>query len=472
MIKRITLVLPAMLSITWGIKTEDPRSMDFPLRIDFSPREVQRTTLSNGIEVFLVEDHELPLIDVIFSVRAGESRVPFEEAGLADLLVDLIVEGGSKEVSNQRFHDSLANFGATFEASYGGVRYSEFNLHMLAEHTGALLPLVFDAILHPALPQEKLEISKGRYLTAYQGRNTEPSSVAWRIYSKLLYGNNSPMSREVTPRVLENISVDKLKGFHNLNYRPDLTMIGMVGDFDSEEMVDLLEELLGDWRETVEEPTPELDIITNTADPGVYYVHWPGAVQTNIRMGYLSFLRDDPRYPGALLFSEIYGASRFSRMRLVVREKHGLSYSPYGWVSAGLSIPGSFGTSVLTKSESTNEAVRLVFKIIDELRTDGITDEDLMLAKSSWLASFPEHYSEAEDVLHDRMLYARYGYPLDFWDRLPDKVEPLTREDVNDFAAGFLEPEKLIILVLGDSTGFERFISELGKVTVIDPEEY
>jgi zinc protease len=125
-----------------------------------------------------------------------------------------------------------------------------------------------------------------------------------------------------------------------------------------------------------------------------------------------------------------------------------------------------------TKTETTVDAIKLMLSITEETKAEGVTEEELAQAKSSWLASFPSYYQEPEQVLLDRMRYAKHDFPLDFWDKLPDKIEPLEVSDVNAFAARFLEPEKLIILVLGDSTSFDGSLSELGDITVIDPEEY
>jgi len=470
--KAICLVLTLVFVLLGtGVKIENPRSMEFQARLDFTPREVERITLSNGIEVFLAEDHELPLMDIYISIRAGENRVPTEYSGLATLLADLIVEGGSKTVPKHAFEDSLKNLGASFSVSTIPM-YSDFKLHLLSRHVDALLPLAVDALRNPLLPEGQLDLNKGQYLVTYHGRNDEPASAASRIFWKFIYGKESPWAREITPASLEKIDIDALEDFHKANYRPVQVMIGVTGDFEKEAIVGLLERVMGSWKEPDIEPYPELKMVTSSPEPGLYLVPWPEAVQSEIYMGHLSFLRSDPRYPAALIFSEIYGTSRFSRMRLIVREKHGLSYSPYGWVSGGLVEPGTFGTYCATKSSSTFETVNLILDIIESLKSGGVTDEDTKLAKSSWLASFPSRYADPGQVLLDRMIYAKYGYPLYFWDKMPDKIEPLTREDVQGFASGFLNPESLVILVLGDTALFDDSLKFSGEVRMVDRQVY
>jgi len=471
MSRKIALLL-FLLPLTWGIaKIKGPRSMEFPARLEFTPHQVDRFSLSNGIQVFFVEDHEIPVTDIYFLIKAGENRVPADHAGLADILADVIAKGGSNQVPKDVLQDSLDRFGASFTGS-AGTEQATFKLHLLSEHVPALLPLVVGALRDPALPQNQLEIKRGKYLTSYQGRNDDPRSVAPRIFYKLIYGEDSPEAREVTAACLENITTEKLKKFHQATYRPCHIMIGVKGDFDPKAMLNLLERCIGDWPEPDEETHHEFSLYIDPADPGVYLVHWPGSVQSNIRMGHPSLVRSDPRYPESRLLAEVYGGSWYSRLLHQIRIERGLAYVVSGSISTNLEEPGVFRGVCLTKWETTLEAAKLMLEIISDLKTEGITQRELELARSSWLASFPAYYAEPEDVMSDRMNYAEHGYPIDFWDQLPDKVEPLTREDINRFAAEFLEPEKLIILVLGDTTSFDGSLSELGEVQIIDPEVY
>lgn len=471
MTRKIVLFTFVVSTLLWAVKLEDPRTMGFSTSLEFTPHRVDRDTLSNGIEVFLCSDHEVPLVDIIFYVRAGEERVPADHAGLAEILAYMIVEGGSKTVPKRVFEDSLENFGASFNG-YASTKNAYFTLHLLSENIPDLFPMVAGAMREPALPRNQLEVNKGQYLTSYAGRNTAPTSVASRVFYKLLYGNDSPEAREVTPAALENIDLEKLAEFHTASYRPGHIMIGVAGDFEPKVMLDLLERYLGDWQEPEVEPWQELPIITELSSPGVYFLHWPGSLQSSVYMGYPSLRKDDPNYPEALMLSEVYGSSWTSRIFNQVREERGLAYIAYGWISGDYTIPGHFTAVCMTNTRTTLEAGSLIIEIIEALRDDGITEDELKQAKQSWLASFPQDYEMPEQVLRRRMTYVGYGYPMDFWDRMPDRIEPLTREDVNRFAADFLKPENLIILVLGDSTSFDGSLSELGEVTIIDPEVY
>mgnify|MGYP001078328770 CR=1 FL=1 len=471
MSRKIALLL-FLLPLTWGIaKIKDPHSMEFPARLEFTPHQVDRFSLSNGIQVFFVEDHEMPVTDIYFLIKAGENRVPADYAGLAETLPYLVVNGGSNQVPKDVLQDSLDRFGASFTGS-AGTEQATFKLHLLSEHIPALLPMIVGAIRDPALPQNQLEIKRGKYLTSYQGRNDDPRSVAPRVFYKLIYGEDSPEAREVTPACLENITMDKLREFHQACYRPGHIMIGVKGDFDPKVMLDLLERCIGDWQEPDEETYPQSSLYIDPASPGVYLVHWPGSVQSSIRIGHKGLLRNDPNYAASRLFCEVYGGSWYARLRKTIRVEHGLAYVVSGYISSGFEEPGIFGTVCLTKSESTLQATRIMLGVMDDLRTEGITQRELELAKQSWLASFPAHYAEPDQVLRDRMEYAAHDYPIDFWDKLPDKIEPLTRDDVNSFAAEFIKPRDLIIVILGDTTAFDGSLSELGEVTIIDPEEY
>lgn len=445
--------------------------MHFPSALDFSPQEMERFTLSNGIVVFFVEDHELPLVDVNFLIKTGENRVDPKQAGLATLLADLVVEGGSTKVSKRAFEDSLQKVGASFGGS-AGAETSRYTLHLLSTNVPELLPLVAGVIREPALPESQLELNKRQYTSSYLSRNSEPDEVSNRIFYKLIYGSESPRVREITPASLAQITRRAMQKYHETNYRPSLTMIGVSGDFDPKAMLDLLERCFGDWMEPVMEPSKSLPPIANPVEPGVYLVNWPGSVQSSIRIGHLGILASDSGYADALMLSEILGASRTSRINVIIREQYGLSYSPYGWISSGYAAPGSFASVCLTKSQSTIKASGLIVGIIEDIKQNGIKDIELAQAKESWLATFPAYYEDTRQILVSRMNYAAFGYPVDFWDKMPSRIEPLTRDAVTDFGKRFLEPDSLVILVLGDSSAFDGSLSKFGKVTVIDPEVY
>ncbi|MEA3311582.1 MAG: pitrilysin family protein [candidate division WOR-3 bacterium] len=457
-----------------GIKLEDPRKMEFPARVEVTPPQVQCCTLSNGIGVFMLEDHEVPLLDIIFSIRAGETRVLGDQAGLAEILAEPATDGGSIKVPAEVFKDSLLRLGAsfTYPANISGLAKIDFTLHLLSEHVEDLLPMVVDVIREPALPDHKLELIKNQKITAYQTRNQSLLTATSRIGSHLLIGRESPTGRDITPATLDRINRNALAEFHESCYRPSLTTIGVVGDFDPEAMINRLERFLGDWQEPLIEPWDEALRFGEPAPPGVYLVPWPGSVQSCIVIGHDGLARNDPCYPESRLFQAIYGTSWFSRLFKEVRMERGLAYLIFGNLSSCIEEPGSFYTLCLTRPDATLEATRLMLEIIEALRTEGVTQEELELAKSSFLNSFPKYYTDPVKVLQERMDYVKHDYPVDFWEQLPERIERLTREDVNRFAREFLKPDSLIIVVGGDSTAFDGSLSELGEVQIIDPEVY
>ncbi|GEM_PF-2644295 len=462
------VIFPLLLS---AAKLKDPRNMTFPVRLDFTPNEVERATLSNGIEVFLIPNHELPLLDVNILVQAGEQRVAAENSGLSELLANMIIEAGGKEITKKSFEDSLYRVGASFDYSSDFESIS-FKLHMLSKDAASLIPLVAGAIRKPSLPASQLELNKRQYITAYQARNSEQDNVAQRVFKKLIYGTESAEAREITPENLKTITIERLNKYHKANFRPSLVMIGVTGDFEPKVMLELLEASFGNWIEPQEPAWKKSSRYVNPAPPGVYLIPWPGSVQANIRIGYKGILRNDPRYPASRLFVEIYGGGWFSRLHDEIRENRGLAYVTLAYLSSKFSEPGIFAAISMTKTAKSLEALSLMIDIMRNMKNSGITTQELELAKQNWLASFPSHYEYPTAVLYDRMNYAIHDYPIDFWDKLPDRIEPLTKKDINEFARDFLHPESLRILILGDTNYFDGSLSQFGKVTIIDIDKF
>ena len=236
------------------------------------------------------------------------------------------------------------------------------------------------------------------------------------------------------------------------------------GDFDSKDMAAKIKKALGKWKAAkVDVPTmPKVDY---EFKPTVNLVHKKDVNQSNIMLGHIGGLMSNPDYPALSVMNSILS---FDRMFKKIRTDEGLAYSVWGSYGAYYLAPGVFSCGAQTKSESTIYAIGLMIKELERMTEKKVTDEELAKAKDQYLNSFVFNFSSRAQIVNRMMTYEFFGYPLDFMDRVKKGVEKVSKEDVLRVARKYLHPDKVQILVVGKEEDFDKPLSTLGEVSVID----
>lgn len=455
-----TLLGPTALSQTYY------KDLKYPKLNEVKPPEVERVELENGMIVFLVEDHELPMIQMSAQIRAGSVYDPPGKTGLAGMVGQVMRTGGTPGMPGDEIDEALEQVAATVETGIG-LTSGFASLFVLKEHFGLGLGILADILRHPAFPQDKIELAKVQARTGISRRNDNPFSINFREFGKLIYGAESPYARQTEYATIDAITRDDLVAFHQRHFHPNNLLLAAWGDFDKADMLKKLKAAFGDWpRSSLERP--KLPAVDYQYDSSVNLVKKEDINQTFFLMGHVGDLMNNPDYPSLIVMNNILGGMFGSRMFAQIRSRMGLTYSPMAYYTANYDYPGLFYVGCQTKSESTLLAIEAMREEVVKMTRELPTEDELKKAKEYYLNTFVFNFEDKGSVINRLMTYEFYGYPKDFLQQERAGVEKTTREDVLRVSKKYLKADKFRILAVGNPAKFDKPLSTLGNVREID----
>lgn len=421
--------------------------LTFPALPDIQVPDYSQFQLRNGLTVYLMEDHELPLVSGEAYVRTGSRWEPAEKVGLADLTAEVMRTSGTRSHSADELNQLLEQRSAFVETAIG-EDFGTASFNTLSEDLDLVFGLFAEVLQEPAFAQEKLDLAKTQRRGGIARRNDDPDGIANREFQKLIYGRQNPYARTVEYETLDNIALSDLESFYRQSFQPQNLILGISGDFDSQEMRSLVEAKFGKWRSQSRATLPPPPKITQAEAGGIFFVNQPQLTQSYIYLGHLGGQFNDPDYPALSVMNSVlngFGGRLFNE----VRSRQGLAYSVFGFWSPRHNHPGIFIAGGQTRSEATVPFIRSVQSEVERIRTAPVSDVELAYAKDSVLNSFVFNFESPEEILSRIMRYAYFGYPEDFIFRYKQQVEATTVEDVQRVAAAYLKPDQLVTLVVG-----------------------
>jgi zinc protease len=426
----------------------------------------KKVTLPNGMIVMMLEDHELPTIEVLARIRTGSRLVPADKTGLTDVFGDVLRTGGTKSMTGDQIDDFLEARGARIESGVGETS-ANAEAWCLKQDFPEVLKVLADVLRNPVFDEKKIMVSKSQVGTGIARRNDNPQQIMFREFEKLIYGADSPYTRVPEFATLGSVTRDDLVAFHKKYYAPNRIILGVVGDFNPQEMEGKLKAAFGDWPKGTEAKDATASFQTATK-PGVYYVQKDDMTQSDIIMGHLGIVRNNPDVYAVAVMNEAFGGGFAARLFSNVRSKKGLAYSVRGAVDYNYDYPGTFNVWMTTKTETTAAGIDALLEEIGSLVSTPPTDEEVKMAKESILNSFVFNFDSKEEILAQQMTYAYFGYPADYLSRYRENIEKVTTADVARVAKKYVHKDQLAILVVGPNKGQDRPLTSFGTVVPVD----
>ncbi len=461
------LMLAGMIFSAMPVAAQkDYRELEFPPLNDIVTPTPTRVVLDNGIILYLVEDRRLPMINLSARFGVGSVNEPADKIGLAGITGSVMRTGGSTNMSGDEIDETLEGLGAAVETSIGPVSGSAF-MSVLKDNVDTVLPILADVLMHPAFPEDKIELAKVTVRSTISRRNDDPTNMGFREFRKLIYGAESVYARHAEYATIDAITRDDLVAFHQAWFHPDNTMLGVWGDFDTDEMVKKISDVFGGWEKTgfVRPDLPDVDY---TFDSSVNFIRKDDINQSTVVLGHIGGVMDNPDYFALRVMNDILSGGFSGRLFRNVRSEQGLAYAVFGIYSANYTYPGIFYVACMTSSETTAQAIRSLRHEVERMKTDEITEEELGLAKESFLNSFVFNFDTRREIINRQMTYEYYGYPQDFLEKTKTEVEKVTVEDVKRVAREYLQPDKTRLVVVGNDQDFDEPLSAFGEVNEID----
>jgi zinc protease len=427
-----------------------------------------RMTLKNGMVVYLMEDHELPLVNGRAVIRTGDRLEPGDKIGLAKLVGTVMRTGGTSKRTPDQLNQTLEQLAASVETSVS-ESMGTASFQTLSEDLGTVFGLYAEVLREPTFAPDKLELAKTQEGGIIARRNDDPDDIAQREFKKVIYGNTNPYARTTEYSTLAKITRDDLVKFYQQYFYPNNMILGIVGDFDSQKMKSLIQAKFGDWKPSPTPIKPELPKVTQKESTnGVYFVNQPQLTQSNILIGHLGGQYNSPDYAALDVLNGVlngFGGRLFNE----VRSRQGLAYSVYGSWNPKYDYPGMFIAGGQTRSDATVQFIKAIQTEIKQLQAEPVTTKELAFAKDSTLNSFVFNFEDPFQVLSRLMRYEYYGYPADFLFTYRKQVEATTAADVQKVAQKYLKPDNFITLVVGNQKAINPPLSQLAnQVTAID----
>ncbi len=445
-------------------ETIDPRKMTFA-PIVFQPPMAEKVTLSNGMTVYLLEDHELPLIQLQAMIRTGSIYEPADKIGLAGITGSVMRSGGNRSHSSEALDEILDQIAARLSVSIGTDSGSA-SLNILKKDFDLGLKLFVETLRFPAFEEEKLNIAKNRALESILRRNDRPPSVATREFFKQLYGEDNAYARETTVDTINAISRADLLDYHQRYFAPNNTILGVTGDFEKKEMIAILEQAFNGWAQKKID-FPAVPPVKERMSGAVYKIS-KAIPQTQVRIGHLGIKQKNPDFFALSIMNDILGSGGLnSRLFQDVRTRQGLAYSVGSAFQPGKLERGFFLAYGATRAEKSLQAITSMIDQIGKIREAEVTDEELSRAKEAFLNSFIFSFSSPAQIVGRQISLDYYGLPEDFLEQYRDNVEKVTKADILRVAKKYLHPDRLIMMIVGDESLFDKPLSDLGKVEEI-----
>lgn len=427
----------------------------------------ERYLMNNGMVVYLMEDHELPLVGGSVMVRTGDRFEPGEQVGLAQLTGIVMRSGGTQKHTPDQLNEILEQKAASVETGIGETA-GNASFEALSEDLEMVFGLFAEVLREPVFAPEKLDLAKTQLRGAIARRNDDPDDIASREFQKLIYGKDNPYARTVEYATLDKIAREDLVKFKEQYFYPNNMILGIVGDFDSKKMRSLIQAKLGDWKPNPTLAKPQLPKVAQDKKGGVFVVNQPQLTQSSILIGHLGGLFNSPDYPTLDVLNGVlngFGGRLFNELR----SRQGLAYSVYGSWNPRHDYPGMFIAGGQTRSDATVQFVKALQTEIKRIQAQSVTPQELAFAKESTLNSFVFNFEDPAQTLSRLMRYEYYGYPSDFLFRYQRAVQATTAADVQRVARKYLKPENLVTLVVGNQTAINPPLTQLAtQVTVLD----
>ena len=434
--------------------------------------QIQKRQLANGLSVWIVELHEVPVVQVNLLVMTGTADDPAGKYGLASLTTAMLTEGagtrGALEIA-----DAIDFLGADLSAASANDA-SSIRLHVPVARLGDALPIMADVALRPTFPKDELERLRQQRLTTLIQSRDDAATIAALAFSHVLYGSSHRFGTAAmgTAETIKAFTVEDLRAFYTAMFRPDNASMLIVGDVTPDMVLPMIEKNFGGWKAAGPRPThPQFPTVPARSRREIYLVDKPGAPQSQIRIGSIAVPRSTPDYFPIQVANTILGGSFSSRLNMNLREAHGYTYGASSAFDMRIQ-PGPFFAAAGVQTDKTSESLTEFFKELNGI-LQPIPPDELARAKNYVALRFPAGFETTGDISRRLEEVLTYHLPDDYFSRYVSSINAVTGSDVQRVARTHIQPDKLAVVVVGDRQVIEPGIRSLnlGPINTLTIDE-
>ena len=427
---------------------------------------IQKQRLSNGLAVWIVEHHEVPLAQINLIVRSGSAADPIGKYGVGSLTAAMLDEGAGTR-SSLDLADAIEFLGANLSTA-SSFDASSIRMSVPVSKLAEALPLMSDIALRPSFPVSELDRLRKERLTGLLQARDNAGALIQLAFPRIVFGptHRYGTSANGLPATIEALTVDDLKTFYRSHFRPDNATLLVVGDLAPATALPMLEKAFGNWKADGMAPlvadVPNAPQLTKRQ---VYLVDKPEAAQSQIRIGWVGVSRSTPDYAVLEVLNTVLGGSFTSRLNQNLREKNGYAYGASSGFDMRLSA-GPFLASAGVQTDKTADALKEFFNELNGILTP-VPPDELAKARNYVALGFPGEFETTGDMARKLEELVIYNLPDTTFSNFVPAVTAVTAADLQRAAARFIQPERMAVVVVGDLKVIEGPIRalNLGPIT-------
>ena len=448
----VALIITVLLVVTLNIASY----------AQFKLPHYEKFELENGLTIYLMEKHDVPLISISAVFNAGAAR-DGEYSGIASFTAEALRFGTATYTKNQI--DSIFNFFGSNLNTYARLDNAGLSTTIMKESADELLPIVKDVIVAPIFPEEEVIKRQQRWIAELDQAKESPRTVIGSYYNKLIYGD-APYGNPVngTKPGIEKLTRDVVEEFYNFNYNPSSSAISVVGDFDTSTMKSTLSDLFGDWKGY---PIKTIgDTFYNEVpfnDSKVYLIDKDNATETTFRIGGYGIKMYNEDRTQIEVINTILGARFTSWLNEELRINAGLTYGA-GSRFRAYKQSGTFYMASFTATKNTEAAIDLALKTYNRLFDEGIDEETLASAKNYVKGQFPPDYETASALANLLTQMYIYGLTDSYINDFESKVDALNLERTNQLIKKYFPKDNLQFTLIGKAEDIRDVVKKYGTV--------
>ena len=437
-------------------------NITFSQKSNFRLPDHQKFKLKNGLTIYLMEQHEVPLINISGKFMAG-AIMDGEKSGLASMTADALMFG-TKTMTKEEIEEELDYVGAELY-SYAGSEFSSIYSSFAAKDQDKVLKIISDIIINPVFNEEEFEKAKNRKLISLAQNKEVPRAVIGNYFNKFMYGSHPYANPVSGTRVgVESIQVNDVKEFYNSQYCAANSAIAIVGDFNAKEMKSKITQIFGNWKSN--KPAnfslnvPSIDF----KESRVLFVNKSDSRITTYMIGSKGVARNNKDLVGIEVINTILGGRFTSWLNNELRVNHGLTYGASSRFNMN-KMGGTFAISTFTANATTIEAVDRTINVIDSLYNYGINEQTLESAKNYVKGGFPTDYETSGSLAQLLTNMFIYDFDESYINNFSKTVDELDTKKAADLVKKYFPKDKLQFVLIGKADEFKDQVSKYGKIS-------
>ncbi|CAN5368689.1 pitrilysin family protein [soil metagenome] len=420
---------------------------------------IEKTSLSNGMDVWMVSQGELPIVSMNLVFKTGTTNEPEDRYGVAGITSSLLTTG-TKTMTAEQLANELREIGVSNIGSGSGFDATSVSIQSLSKHLDRALEIYADVIQNPAFPASELESLRARALLGLRQQRTIPGAISNNVYNKVLFGDH-PYGRSSNEASLKAVTRDDLVKYYETTYRPNNATLIVVGNFDKATLKSKLEKAFADWKpaNVVSRNLPATKPLEKTA---VYLIDRPGSAQSTVSIGHIGLDRMHADYFSVMIMNSILGGGFTSRINMNLREDKGYTYG----ARSGFSFrrgAGPFSASSDVRTADTKASIVEFLKELNDIRGGRpVTQAELDYNKQSIIRRYPAGFETVGAISNQLANLITYDLSDSYFNDYIGRINSVTLADVNRVAKQYLDPSKMAIVIVGDRAVVESGLKELG----------